>query len=620
MARILVVDDKPQNLSLIEMYLRGTEFEVVAVTSGYEAIEHSMKQAFDLILLDVMMPGIDGFEVCRRLKNDPRTAFVPVIFVTGRMGDESDKLAAYQLGAVDYIQKPVDREELVARIRVMLRLEDARSRLDRENVGLRERLMRAEQQLADLSVAFSGLKKLAEEMGSDPTPSMLTLAPDLTVRLFDPDVCRALGELQIGEPLDRCGPVAAHVGGLIRQGLSTAPLAVTNDEGEEREFALAIRPLDSGDFVVLLQDVTGVRRIERQISDRALLQALPVVVEDGGEAAYRMTDFMGDSSEVASVSERVGRLRQKRSTVLIYGESGTGKELVARALHFDGRHRNAPFIPLHCGAIAPELVESELFGHEKGAFTGAQSASEGLFRAADGGTIFLDEIAETSPSVQVKLLRVLQRGEIRPVGANQPRIVDVRIIAATNRDLLELVQEGKFREDLYYRLEVVTLLLPPLRDRLTDLRILAEHFLKVGNRRHERGERPVLGFSKGAMNCMMAYSWPGNVRELENVIEGALALDVGEIVRETDLPERIRKGSPGIGLRPVQRSAVVMPSSPQGVGVAEPTSDLKARRDAADRDAITQALRDTGGDKGTAAKQLGMARSTFYRRLKELGL
>ena len=353
---------------------------------------------------------------------------------------------------------------------------------------------------------------------------------------------------------------------------------------------------------------------------RALLEPLPVVVDDGGESAYRMTDFMGDSSEVASVSERVARLRQKRSTVLIYGESGTGKELVARALHFDGRHRNAPFIPLHCGAIAPELVESELFGHEKGAFTGAQSASQGLFRAADGGTIFLDEIAETSPSVQVKLLRVLQRGEIRPVGANQPRIVDVRIIAATNRDLLELVQEGKFREDLYYRLEVVTLLLPPLRDRLTDLRILADYFLRVGNRRHERDERPVLGFSKGAMDRLMAYSWPGNVRELENVIEGALALDVGEIVRENDLPERIRKGSPGIGLRPVQRSAVAMPSGLQGGGVVEPASDLRARRDAADRDAISQALRDTAGDKGAAAKQLGMARSTFYRRLKELGL
>ena len=204
-----------------------------------------------------------------------------------------------------------------------------------------------------------------------------------------------------------------------------------------------MRTLRNSDVLVLIQEVTGVRRAERQISERSLVTpAAPA--EETPATSYRMTDFIGSGPEIRAVTERVGRLRQKRSTVLIYGESGTGKELVARALHFDGRHRNAPFIPLHCGAIAPELVESELFGHEKGAFTGAQSAHEGLFQAADGGTIFLDEIAETSPSVQVKLLRFLQLGEIRPVGANQPRIVDVRIIAATNRDLLELVREGQF--------------------------------------------------------------------------------------------------------------------------------------------------------------------------------
>ena len=176
MARILVVDDTPQNLKLIELYLRGTEFEVVSVTSGYDAIEQSMQRSFDLILLDVVMPGIDGFEVCRRLKNDPRTAFVPVIFLTGRMGDESDKLAAYQLGAVDYIQKPVNREELVARIRVMLLLGDARSRLDRENAALRGQLTRSEQQLTELAVAFEGLKKLSQERADDQSPLVLTLS------------------------------------------------------------------------------------------------------------------------------------------------------------------------------------------------------------------------------------------------------------------------------------------------------------------------------------------------------------------------------------------------------------------------------------------------------------
>ncbi|MGK0204576.1 MAG: DNA-binding NtrC family response regulator, partial [Planctomycetota bacterium] len=476
MARILVVDDTPQNLKLIELYLRGTEFEVVSVTSGHDAIEQSMQRSFDLILLDVVMPVIDGFEVCRRLKNDPRTAFIPVIFLTGRMGDESDKLAAYQLGAVDYIQKPVDREELVARIRVMLRLEDARSRLDRENAALRGQLTRSEQQLAEFGAAFDGLKKLSQERAVDQAPSVLTLSPELVVKSFDSEACGALGSLAVGVALSTFGEVAARVVEIIESGATSAPLPLVDDDGDEHELLLVIRRLDNGDVLLLLRDVTGERRIERGIADRALLEMLPEPTKESPESVYRMTDFMGDAQSIASITGSVARLREKRATVLIYGESGTGKELVSRALHFDGRHRNAPFIPLHCGAISPELVESELFGHEKGSFTGAQSAHEGLFRAADGGTIFLDEIAETSPSVQVKLLRVLQRGEIRPVGANQSRIVDVRIIAATNRDLLELVREGKFREDLYYRLEVVTLHLPPLRERIDDLQLLAEHF------------------------------------------------------------------------------------------------------------------------------------------------
>ncbi|MFN3243916.1 MAG: sigma-54 dependent transcriptional regulator [Planctomycetota bacterium] len=618
MARILVVDDTPQNLRLIELYLRGTEFEVVSVTSGHDAIEQSMKRSFDLILLDVVMPGIDGFEVCRRLKNDPLTAFIPVIFLTGRMSDESDKLAAYQLGAVDYIQKPVDREELVARIRVMLRLEDARSRLDRENVALRTELTRTQQRMAELEAAFEDLQQLSHEQAGTGAPELVTLSTDQLVRSFDVGAPRLLGDLEIGRALADCSPTGAAVARHVSSGQPSATLEVVDADGDARELTIGIRPLSSGDMLLMLQDVTGLRTIERRIADRTLLESAARAEPEPTESDYRMTDFIGASPAVSKVSDRVGSLRQKRSTVLIYGESGTGKELVARALHFDGRHRNAPFIPLHCGAIAPELIESELFGHEKGSFTGAHTGHEGLFRAADGGTIFLDEIAETSPSVQVKLLRVLQRGEIRPVGANQPRIVDVRIIAATNRDLLELVQEGKFREDLYYRLEVVTLDLPPLRQRMADLRMLAEHFLGTGNRKHDRVDRPVRGFSKGAMDRMMAYSWPGNVRELENVIEGAFALDVGEILQEEDLPDRIRCGAPTLRPRPVQRASGDV-RAPE-VRLPTPINDIRGHRDAAEREAIEQALRDTAGDKVAAAQRLGMARSTFYRRVKELGI
>ena len=616
MARILVVDDTPQNLKLIELYLRDTEFEVVAVGGGHEAIEQATKARFDLILLDVVMPGIDGFEVCRRLKNNPLTAFVPVIFLTGRMSDESDKLAAYKLGAVDYIQKPVNREELVARIRVMLRLEEARSRLERENIRLRSELMKTQQRTSEVAEAFEDLRRLHQEQRGERTFEMVTLDQDHVVRSFGAEAARMLGGLEAGKRLAECGATAAAVAQLVVAGEEDGSVDVVDGGGEPRELGVSVRALEGGDVLVLLRDLAGLRVAERRVAERTLAVDEDAAGDErsGADDDYRMTEFVGASASITKLSRRVDSLRQKRSTVLVYGESGTGKELVARALHFDGRHRNAPFIPLHCGAIAPELIESELFGHEKGAFTGAHAGHEGLFRAADGGTIFLDEIAETSPSVQVKLLRVLQRGEIRPVGANQPRIVDVRIIAATNRDLLELVQEGRFREDLYYRLEVVTLQLPPLRERLADLPLLVNSFLEAANLKYERGDRPVRGFSKGAMDRLMAYSWPGNVRELENVIEGAFALDVGEVVQAEDLPERIRDGRPALRPRPVQRSGAVPPPSSAGA------ADIRGHRDAAERAAIEEALRQTGGDKAAAAQRLGMARSTFYRRVKELGI
>jgi len=612
MARILVVDDTPQNLKLIELYLKDTEFEVVAVGGGHEAIEQVTERRFDLILLDVMMPGIDGFEVCRRLKNNPLTAFIPVIFLTGRMSDESDKLAAYKLGAVDYIQKPVNRDELVARIRVMLSLEEARSRLERENIRLRSELMKAEQRTSEMAGSFADLQRLNEEQRGERAFELLTLDSACAVCSFDAAATRMLGGLEVGAQLASCGATAAAVARLVASGDKSGVVDVVDEGGEPRELGVSVRPLGGDGVVVVLQDLTGLRNAERRASERALAVVAEAEQPAGatGDAGYRMTEFVGASPAIAALTGRVDSLRQKRSTVLIYGESGTGKELVARALHFDGRHRNAPFIPLHCGAIAPELIESELFGHEKGAFTGAHAGHEGLFRAADGGTIFLDEIAETSPSVQVKLLRVLQRGEIRPVGANQPRIVDVRIIAATNRDLLELVREGKFREDLYYRLEVVTLQLPPLRERLEDLPALAVSFLEHFNRKYERGDRPVRGFSKAAMERLMGYSWPGNVRELENVMEGAFALDVGEVIQIDDLPERIREGRIDLRPRPVQRGA----APPASAG------DLRGQREAAERAAIEAALRQTGGDKAAAAQRLGMARSTFYRRVKELGI
>ena len=628
MARILVVDDQAQNLSLIELYLRGTEFEVVTASGGNEALDLCMQEAFALILLDVMMPGLDGFEVCRRLKNDPRTAFIPVIFLTARLGDEPDKVAAYQLGAVDYIQKPVNREELVARIRVMLRLEEARSRLDRENAALRQQVEEAQLALQAASQRVADLETLRREFVVGDGQGVLLVDAELRVLAVDQVATAAVGVLAVGEPLAGQGWVAGRVSRLLEDGASAADLNQVVENGPGKVVRVNIHALGAdGRKLLVLRDVTGLRQAERRLHDRELLDvpALGLAARKTGDS-YSMTDFVGRSSRIRDLAEMVGRLRHSRSTVLIYGESGTGKELVARALHFDGKNRSAPFIPLHCGAIAPELVESELFGHEKGAFTGAQQARDGLFRAADGGTIFLDEIAEMSLSVQVKLLRVLQRGEIRPVGANQSRIVNVRILAATNRDLQQMVRDGRFREDLYYRLEVVMLQLVPLRERMEDLPMLVDHFVRACNRRHDRLHRPVRGVSQGAMSHLLAYPWPGNVRELENVVERAFALGVGDILQAEDLPDWVLRGKSELDAGPAAMRRVVPPveyevdeaGAPLRVGESVP--DLRSLRLAAEREAILKALRECRGDKPAAASQLGLSRSTFYRRIKELGL
>ena len=658
MARILVVDDTAQNLTLVELYLRGTEFEVVTAEGGHQALQLCREQSFDLILLDVVMPGLDGFEVCRRLKNDPRTAFVPVIFLTGRLADESEKLAAYQLGAVDYIQKPINRDELVARIRVMRQLEEVRSRLDRENAGLRDELAAREEAAQSTGELVADLQALRLAWPAAPL-GVLAVDRDGTVTACDDHAAAWLPGMGIGVALGASGQAGDRLVAWIASGGAATELALPGGDGvPERHLLVRQAARADGGRWILLQDVQAVHAAEARLAAR---EPVPPPPDAPTSRGYRMTEFVGRSHEVEALSTMVGRLRNNRSTVLIYGESGTGKELVSRALHFDGNNRSAPFIPIHCGAIAPELIESELFGHEKGAFTGAQAAREGLFRAADGGTIFLDEIAETSLSLQVKLLRVLQRGEIRPVGASQPLLVDVRILAATNRDLLELVREGRFREDLYYRLEVVTLHLPPLRERLDDLPLLVDHFLAQCNRRHDRRTRPVRSVSRGAMERLCAYPWPGNVRELENTIERAFALGVGEVLQERDLPRHVQHGTPALGPSPVWRPSAPPPASPPWAPpvppVAPPASppsaappatppaappatpgspasagtppangeprtpgDMRSQREAAERQAMLQAIRDNHGDKAAAAAQLGMSRSTFYRRLKELGL
>jgi len=301
--------------------------------------------------------------------------------------------------------------------------------------------------------------------------------------------------------------------------------------------------------------------------------------------------LIGMSPRMERVYKMIEKVSQREHPVLILGESGTGKELVARSIHFLGARKDKPFVPVECSALVATLVESELFGYTKGAFTGAMQAKQGLIEAANGGTLFLDEIGEMSLDMQAKLLRVLQQREVKPVGSTERRIVNVRIVAATNRDLEQAVRSGTFRQDLYFRLNVVQIKLPPLRERKSDIPLLVAAFLEKFC-----GESDVTReMTEDAMRRLLAYDWPGNVRELENAIERAVALGSGPFLSVHDLPSNLQ-----------------YPTSERAPGREEvlPLEELERR-------AIMSTLRQTGGDKQAAARALGIGKTTLYRKLKQ---
>ena len=304
-------------------------------------------------------------------------------------------------------------------------------------------------------------------------------------------------------------------------------------------------------------------------------------------------DLIGVSVKMQRVYRLIERVSQHAYPVLILGESGTGKELVARSVHFSGVRRSKPFIPVDCSSLVPTLIEAELFGYVKGAFTGALHAKQGLMEIADGGTLFLDEIGDLPFDMQAKLLRALQEKEVRPVGSTDRIPLSARIIAATNRDLDAAVRQGTFRQDLFFRLNVVQIKIPPLRERKTDIPILVNSFLE----KFSEANGKVRTISEDAIARMMAYDWPGNVRELENAIERAIALGSGQILHVGDLPTNLQYGT----------------------GDRLPQNDEMMSLDELERRAILRALRESGGDKLAAARLLGIGKTTLYRKLKQYG-
>jgi two-component system, NtrC family, response regulator AtoC len=368
----------------------------------------------------------------------------------------------------------------------------------------------------------------------------------------------------------------------------------------------AIRAMELGAFDYLTKpfELDKISHSVKRVLDYQDLTAEVEVLRDEISSLVQTERIVGNSPAMQEVYKTIGKVAKADATVLITGESGTGKELVAEALHFNSNRRSGPMVKVSCAALPETLLEAELFGHEKGSFTGAMTQRRGRFEMADKGTIFLDEIGEMTVPTQTKLLRVLQERKIERIGSNLPIKVDIRIIVATNKDLQKQVEQSKFRDDLYYRLNVINIHMPPLRDRKEDIPSLVEHFL--AKHRYSATAQPA-AISEEAIRRLMEYNWPGNVRELENVIERAVVLSRGQIITSRELPFGDHDAAEG----------------EEGEGEADAKGDSSFFKKSVaqfEKDLIMKALRDANGNRSKAAEMLGIYRRLLYAKIKEYGL
>ena len=625
---LLLVDDNPVNLQVLYQTLEGHDYKLLLAKNGEDALTIVKKVHPALILLDIMMPGIDGYEVCRQIKANSDLADVAIIFLSA-LDDVKDKVKGFNFGAVDYIAKPFQSEEVIARVETHIKIRQLEKTLEKKNKQLEEDNSLILESMGEglLGVDKQGLVTFINPAGSE---LIGWLEDEIRGKNFH-DVLMHTDREGRRNPVEKDQVFNTLHDHTVRQSDNDI---FWNKNGQSFPVEYTVTAIE-GDTDISSACVVFKNISERKKREKDLNKALKTVEELKeklqeenthlrAESSYLQEEIrneqnygeiIGQSSALIKTMEEAQQVAQTDTSVLINGESGTGKESMARAIHQYSSRKDRPLIKVNCGAIAESLVESELFGHVKGAFTSAINDRTGHFELADNGTIFLDEIGELSLDVQVKLLRVLQEQEIQRVGSGKIISVDVRIIAATNRDLKKMVDDGAFRMDLFYRINVFPLTVPPLRERKSDIPLLIAKFLD--NLSKKLG-KPLKGLSDVSMELLMDYHWPGNIRELQNVIERSAILSKTEVVEVDD------------ALVPVSIVQVKLDKNNSDRSATETSeqSDKKEKtkyKTLAENEKyyITSLLEDLnwliGGKKG-AAEILDVPASTLRSRMKKLGI
>ncbi len=573
MARILIVEDEAVLRLTFEEFLRDEGYDVATAADYGEAVAHLAQGVFDVIVTDIILPGKTGVDLLRFIKEQGRSE--PVAMITGQP-DVTSAAEAVRLGAFDYLMKPVTQEALLR----VARLASSHCQLARERD---EYAACMDMYRRDLEAIFNSVKEGIITVGADMLIRQANSAASTMLRL---DAAKASGT-PIRDVL--AGPLAPALLSVERTVRTERPQPETRIEvGTGRDtkvLVITTMPLISegrrfDGAVLVARDVTRLTRLEQQLED---------------SQQYR--DIIGKSPHMRDIFRLLKDLAETDSTALICGESGTGKELVASALHYASPRAEGPFVRVNCAALSENILESELFGHVKGAFTGAVKDRIGRFEAAHGGTILLDEIGDVSPRLQLRLLRVLQDHEFERVGDSTPIRSDVRVVACTNQDLERKIREGEFRQDLYYRLNVVRIEIPPLRERRQDVPLLIDHFCRRFNRQFKK---EITGLAPETMELFMQYPWPGNVRELENCIERAFIVCHDDVILPKHLPPEFRGGSRTV--------------TPFGGG----SGFSAASGHELGRDRIIAVLQQTDWNVAKSARLLGVARNTLYQKMKAL--